>query len=62
MDKYLDELKNCHKQIKKGFYTSEAMPSLEEQKELLSIAQTCIELSKTLTQLRILAKEKLDRA
>lgn len=62
MEKYLDNLKDCHDKIKNGFYNSEAMPTLGEQRELLMIAQTCINLSTQLTNLRKLAEEKSDRA
>ena len=42
MGKYLDKLRNCHEQIANEFINSAGMPTLEEQRELLSIAQTCI--------------------
>lgn len=58
MGKYLDKLRNCHEQIANEFINSAGMPTLEEQRELLSIAQTCIALSKTLTELRNVAKYK----
>ena len=51
-DLYLERrLKVYHEQIKNEFNEGD-MSSLEEQKELLGIAQTCIEISKNLTRLR----------
>lgn len=57
MRRYLDTLRECHDQIANEFTNSVGMPTLEEQRVLLEIAQTCIALSKTLTELRKIAKD-----
>lgn len=50
------KLENCHYRIKECILESGEIPTLREQRELLNIAQTCIEYSKQMTSIRKSAK------